>query len=214
MPKQKRNRSAGDKNLALISVILGASSFIYSFFTGVPAIILGVIALKRNGGNRTQAKLGIIFGTIGSLLIIPVALLAVHFLRPVISQQTSVPKQDYNNITDISLGLKSYKDRHGSFPFCQESDSQAACTDWQTFLTEYPQTVPYPVEFESSGEDVQDRPAGTLVYAAEAQCLISTPVSPNTLKSDDEKLSQQELKNYSALVFYHSGGRACYPVSQ
>ena len=72
-----------DSNLPLVSVILGGASIfsLLTVFTGIPAIILGVMALRKNVGNRTMAKLGIGFGIFGTLLIIPIVLLAAHLLR-------------------------------------------------------------------------------------------------------------------------------------
>jgi hypothetical protein len=207
MQKKKRKKIHYDKNLALISVILGATSFIYSIFTGIPAIIIGIVALRHSNGNRAQAKLGIIFGTIGCLLIIPVTLLIVHFLRPVIDQQNSVPAQDKAAILDIVGGLKAYEAQYGTYPVCQASDTQSSCRSWQSFLSSYQKTIPYDVQFEPDSTQVEDRPAGTLVYAAATNCFLNTPVMPGS-----SELPQQEQQKYAALIYYHSGGRACFPT--
>jgi hypothetical protein len=58
---------------ARISFVLGLSSFLVSIFTGVPAIIQGIISLReiRQSGGRLQGKQvavsGIILGLLGSL---------------------------------------------------------------------------------------------------------------------------------------------------
>lgn len=80
MKKPIKTIKKTDSNLALISIILGAASFTSSIFTGIPAIVIGIIALRRNAGNRLQAKLGILFGILGSL-IIPIILLDLIILK-------------------------------------------------------------------------------------------------------------------------------------
>lgn len=72
-----RDRSAEPwKTRAIWSMLVGVSSFLCFFITGVPAVILGLIALAKSEdpGTRTYAKFGVLFGLGGSLL--PVGLVA------------------------------------------------------------------------------------------------------------------------------------------
>jgi hypothetical protein len=214
MKKTKNSRlqnNPADKHLALISVILGAASFFNTIFTGIPAIIVGIIALRKKAGDPVQAKLGILFGIIGSLLIIPIVWLAIHFLRAPITEQTSIPSTDSQRILAIEDALRSYKEKHGKYPECYEGNTDQNCNDWSKFRAEHPDLHSYPMEFETSSYTVEDRPIGTLVLAYKTDCFVNTPADPEVL-DDDEDLKRLDPDDHAALVFFHNGGRSCYSI--
>src|SRR5207237_10899998 len=68
---------------AIASLILGITSLVCSIFTGIPALILGIISLvqiHRSHGRMQGQGLaigGIVTGAIGSLLIGPAILVAL-----------------------------------------------------------------------------------------------------------------------------------------
>lgn len=202
------NRKTPDANLALISIILGATSLMYSVFTGIPAIILGIMALRRNVGDRTQAKAGIIMGSVGCLLLIPIILIAVHFLRKPFNQQTGITAADRTEMVAITEALNEYKKAHGMFPACEYNIDVSGCADWQQFVSEHPGLVTHPVEYEESPNRVADRPAGTIVYARMTTCFINVPVDPNYLNSSDSP--RKDTTNYAAIVYFHDKGRSCF----
>lgn len=208
-----KNKKTGptDKNLALIAVILGAASFTNTIFTGIPAIIIGIIALRRNAGDRTQAKLGIIFGTIGSLLVIPIIIIAVHFLREPIREQFGISTAEMKNMDTLIDDLQEYKKRSGDFPRCQTTSSESGCADWNDFKRTNDLAQKYPVEFEQYFSEVEDRPTGTLVYVENAACFVNTPTHPSYV---DDKEGRANLKNYVALVYFHEKGRSCFSANE
>ena len=206
--KNKPTKTA-DSNLPLVSVILGGASVfsLLTVFTGIPAIILGVMALRKNVGNQTMAKLGIGFGIVGILLIIPITLLAVHFLRQPFSQQFSVSENDRTQIIQTADALNQYKKETGAYPLC--NDAETPCDEWEPFTAKHPGSVAYPVVFESEPYDVEDRESGTLVYVNRSACFINTPVTPGTVDENDGKTEQTE---FASLVYFYKAGRACFNV--
>ena len=66
--------------LAITSMILGIFSLIgASVVTGIPAIVVGIIALKRPGG-RAMSISGIIMGSVSVLLLAVLAILFFFFI--------------------------------------------------------------------------------------------------------------------------------------
>lgn len=202
-----------DANLALISVILGAASFFNTVFTGIPAIVLGIMALKRNAGDRTQAKLGIAFGVIGCLLLIPVIWLAVHFLKTPFREQFSVSNEDRLQMVAITDALNEYRKKHGSYPKCDELKTDKQCVEWAAFEKENPGLIKYPTEFETESHAIEDRPAGTIVYATKTTCFVNTPTDPQYLNENDGTYSEAKMASYAAIVYFHNGGRSCFPTN-
>ncbi len=198
-----------DSNLPLVSVILGGASIfsLLTVFTGIPAIILGVMALRKNVGNRTMAKLGIGFGIFGTLLIIPIVLLAAHLLRQPFSQQFSVNESDQTQIVQLADALNQYRKETGAYPLC--NDAESPCAEWEQFITKHPVSVKYPIVFESEPYEVQDREAGTLVYVNRSACFINTPVTPGSIDEDENREEQTE---FASLVYFYKAGRACFNV--
>lgn len=71
-PVPAEHQNTGVNGTSIASIILGSLSFMFGFFTGIPAIITGVIGLKKikksGEAGRELAIIGIIFGTIGTIL--------------------------------------------------------------------------------------------------------------------------------------------------
>jgi hypothetical protein len=208
----KRPVKHKDKNLALIAVVLGAASFSNTIFTGIPAIILGIIALKKNAGNPVQAKLGILFGVIGSLILVPIIWLGIHFLREPFSEQYSVGKEDTSRMMKITEALNAYKEKEGRYPFCKQNETELTCSDWIQLSRRNPGLITYSVAFETASYAIEDRSINTIVYATETTCFINTPAEPGYL-DDDSDLVPTKRENYAAIIFFHSGGRSCYPTN-
>lgn len=210
--KSERKKSA-DRNLAVISVILGATSFIYSVFTGIPAIVLGIMALRRNTANPAQAKLGIAFGIIGSLIWIPIIALLIYFLRSPLKQQFSLSSEDSTRITAIQEAINSYKKKYDRYPMCSTIDTGSTCKDWIQLYRENPGLHTYTMGFETESYNVEDRSVGTLVLAYRTHCLLHTPTDPRYLDDDDDFIKVKP-EEYASLVYFHNGGRACYSVNK
>ena len=70
-----------DNAKAVISMILGLVSLTgFGFLLGIPAIILGIIALKKNEGEKAFSITGIISGTVSTLFSIAALMLLVVLL--------------------------------------------------------------------------------------------------------------------------------------
>ena len=120
---------AGTSGKAIASLVLGLSSCVFCFITGIPAIILGVLGLgdvKRSGGRAGGSGLataGIVLGSLGTmftlvLLIVPALLLpAVQAAR-----QAARRAQSSNNMKQVALALLNYEQTQQSFPAAHSTD--------------------------------------------------------------------------------------------
>lgn len=83
-----------DSPLAIISLILGALSFTGpGLFLGIPAVILGIIALKKQLPGRNISIIGLVLGAVSTLLSF--ILFALFLLLVVFAAQyddTQVPE--------------------------------------------------------------------------------------------------------------------------
>ena len=103
--------------LAIVSLILGIASFVCSLLAGIPAIILGIIALSKIGksNGRLQggglAIGGIVTGVIGCLLSVALLIPAVMAVRSAAKQV-----ETQNNMRQIGLSFHNYEDAFKRLP--------------------------------------------------------------------------------------------------
>ncbi len=99
--------------MATVSVILGVVSLCGSFFTGVPAVILGILALRSI--RRSQGRLkgngvaiaGVVLGLFGS--VVPILILReVHYGANRLNSSL--------NLYQMGLAMHSYASANGTFP--------------------------------------------------------------------------------------------------
>lgn len=71
-PKHQAAHKQSNSSLALVSMILGIASIVTftGLLLGIPAIVLGIMALKRKVGDNGMSIAGIITGVISTLLSI------------------------------------------------------------------------------------------------------------------------------------------------
>lgn len=125
---------------AITSLALGLASFICMFFTGIAAIILGIIAMseisKSNGRLKGQgiATTGIVLGALGCLWTLPVLLLAM--LMPAVQQVRSAARtaESMGNMRDIAIGMFNFEQAYRSFPPAKGANNQLS---WRVHILPY-----------------------------------------------------------------------------
>jgi hypothetical protein len=125
---ERRGRSgepAERSGKATASLILGLLSFpcVFNVLTGIPAIIVGILALRdisasrgRTGGQGL-AITGLVTGSLGLLVWAPLLVVAA-LLFPALSRvrQAAGRAQSQNNLKQVALGMHDYHNRLGTFP--------------------------------------------------------------------------------------------------
>ncbi len=114
---------------AVTSAILGALSvfcFVILFFLGLPAIILGALAIKDIGrneralGGRGLAITGLVLGIVGSLLgigLVVVVLLGGAMVPAVFKVREAAARMNSsNNIKQMGLALHNYESTYNGLP--------------------------------------------------------------------------------------------------
>lgn len=181
--------------LAIASLILGLLSLGCSFLTGLPALILGIIALVNINQSRGQLKgtwmavTGLCFGCISPVLIMIALLLpAVQAAR-----EAARRTQSKNNLKQIGLALANYNDAIAVFPpgaIVDKDDTEYH--GWQTMLLPYldERSVYNQVNFNVPWNDAKN--------LGPMQTQIAAYVSPGV----------SELKDASGYALSHYAGNS------
>lgn len=141
VPNQHGTTQSSGK--AIASLVLGLLSFFCIFFTGIPAIILGILGLRdigkhqgRMGGNGL-AIAGIVLGMLGciwSLLAVAVMLPAVQQVRSAARRTTSM-----NQLREMSLGMMNFESANRHLPIAEpdENTTSGSKLSWRVQILPY-----------------------------------------------------------------------------
>jgi hypothetical protein len=128
--------------MAITSLVLGIVSFFCWLFTGLPAVVLGIIALgriKRSRGQLTGDGLaiaGIVTGAVSSLMVLPIM---IALLLPAVqaAREAARRNQSIYNMKTILLAQHNYKDSHGGFPAPGGDVGAGSQLSWRVHILPY-----------------------------------------------------------------------------
>lgn len=129
---------------ATASMVLGILSFCLTIVTGIPAIILGILALMDIGksegetSGRGMAIAGIATGGIGSVLMLPVMGIMLALLLPAVNaaREAARKSQCKNLMKQMGLSLQVYEAQYGSLPPAYLADDGGTpMHSWRLLLT-------------------------------------------------------------------------------
>lgn len=128
---------------ATASLVLGILSFCLTFLAGLPAIILGILALMDIGksegktGGQGMAIAGIVTGAIGGFMCFPIML---ALLLPAVqaARAAAWKSQCAMNLKQIGIALQNYEATTGSLPPALIADANGTpMHSWRMLLTPY-----------------------------------------------------------------------------
>jgi hypothetical protein len=138
---------SGTSGKAVASLVLGLFALVTACVTGVPAIILGAIALgdiRRSLGRlkgQGMATAGIVTGAIGSTLVLFIVLcLGPALLLPAVGMAREAARraQCRNNLKQIGVALQNYHAAWNSFPPPYTVDSNGRpLLSWRVLILPY-----------------------------------------------------------------------------
>ena len=178
---------------ATASLVLGIMSMGCTFLTGIPAIILGIIAqgsIRKSGGHLKgsgQATAGIVTGAIG-ILMMPCL---VALLLPAVQSAREAARraQCVNNMKQIGLAMYNYQSNYGTFPPSYTTDADGKpLLSWRVLILPYLEQNDLYEQFELS--EPWDSPAN--------QTLLSS--MPDVFKCPSEPGLENGLTSYEVLV--------------
>lgn len=145
-----QNQTASMSMAAIASLVFGILSLCGLALTGIPAVILGVIAIvliNRSQGRSSgllMASIGVGLGVLGSLATIPFVLLFTNALAPAISEARDAAQESVqrNNLKQIGIGFHNHHNSKNGMPAAGEIGSSASGIEgsqlsWRVHLLPY-----------------------------------------------------------------------------
>jgi hypothetical protein len=181
-------------DMARVSRVLGISSILCSGFTGLPAVVLGVIALVRihRSHGRIQgtgmAVTGIGFGSLAPVVVFALIYPAIQARREAVWRL-----QSGNNLKAIGLALHYYHDGNQGFPPGAIADKAGReFHGWQAPLLPYVEQLQVykQVDFNVSWNDPKNR--------VPMQTQVASYVSPGI----------SEIKDAAGYALTHYAGNS------
>jgi hypothetical protein len=116
------DRTSGKATASLILGLLACPCLIGNVLTGLPAVILGILALKDISasegrlGGKGLALTGLITGLVGMVLLLPAVLLGMLFPAVGKVREAAVRAQEQNNLKQITLAMHNCNSAVGALP--------------------------------------------------------------------------------------------------
>jgi prepilin-type processing-associated H-X9-DG protein len=129
---------------AVASLVLGIASLLCTFFTGIPAVIMGLLGLRDIGRaqgciqGKGLAIAGIVTGGIGTMFACPAIVIALLIHAVHKEHDADLQLQCLNNLEHIALALHSYHSVYGRFPPAVVRDHTGKpLYSWRVLLLEF-----------------------------------------------------------------------------
>jgi len=113
---------SGRSGKAMVSLILGISSFVLLFFTGIPAIVMGIVGLRDVARSRGRMRgtgmaiTGLVLGVIGCMITVPALLLGLLLPATQKVREAANRMSSMNNLKQLAIAMQNYHDVNGCFP--------------------------------------------------------------------------------------------------
>ena len=173
---------------AIASFVLGLCSFVLCCFTGVPAVILGIMGLsdinnpKKNVSGKGFAITGIVLGSLWSVVAVPAVLIAILLPAVQAAREAARRAQCVNNLKQIGLAMHNYESSFGTFvPVATYDASGKPLLSWRVLLLPYLEQQPLYNKFhlDEPWDSPNNKPLGEIVLRV-FQCPSEPALGPNT----------------------------------
>ena len=171
---------------AITSLVLGLLSFLCTIFTGIPAIIFGVLGLGDINRSKGQVQgkglaiTGIVLGGI-SCTIVPILILIALLLPAVQSAREAARRsQCTNNLKQIGLAMHNYNDAYDCFPPAAITDAQGKpLLSWRVAILPFLENQPLYMKFKLDEPWDSPRNKALLAQMPSVYRCPSDPPSPD-----------------------------------
>jgi hypothetical protein len=134
--RRRRSEEPVPSGLAITSLVLGLLSLFCTYLTGLPAIVLGLLALRdvSNSQGRKTGKGLAISGMVTGLVLGTISLVGGILIYLAI-EEVGGRRQTQNNLKQIGLAMLNYHDTFGHFPPAGDSEPRGqANVSWRVAI--------------------------------------------------------------------------------